>query len=68
MNPKALFEHDGKKQVFRINDDKLETIAINTGRKIGDNLEITGNIKSGDKLVLSPSDKLKTGTQVVVGK
>ena len=68
MNPKALFEHDGKKQVFRITDDKLEGVAINTGRKIGDNLEVTGNIKSGDKLVLSPSDKLKTGTQVVVGK
>ncbi|MFZ6690348.1 efflux RND transporter periplasmic adaptor subunit [Undibacterium sp. SXout20W] len=68
INPKAIIERDGKKQVFLIKDDKLEDIVINTGRKIGDNIEVTGNLKSGDKLVLSPSDKLKAGAQVVVGK
>ncbi|MBC3861899.1 efflux RND transporter periplasmic adaptor subunit [Undibacterium jejuense] len=68
LNPKAIIERDGIKQVFRINDDKLELLPISTGRKIGDNLEVTGNIKSGDKLVLSPSEKLKAGAQVVIGK
>ena len=68
INPKAIIERDGKKQVFLIKDDKLEDVVINTGRKIGDNIEVTGNLKSGDKLVLSPSDKLKAGAQVVVGK
>ena len=68
INPKAIIERDGKKQVFLIKDDKLEDVVINTGRKIGDNIEVTGNLKSGGKLVLSPSDKLKAGAQVVVGK
>ncbi|MFZ6687048.1 efflux RND transporter periplasmic adaptor subunit [Undibacterium sp. SXout11W] len=68
LNPKAIIERDGIKQVFRINDDKLELLPVSTGRKIGDNLEVTGNIKSGDKLVLSPSEKLKAGAQVVIGK
>lgn len=68
LNPKAIIERDGLKQVFRINDDKLELLPVSTGRKIGDNLEVTGNIKSGDKLVLSPSEKLKAGAQVVIGK
>ncbi|MFZ6753711.1 efflux RND transporter periplasmic adaptor subunit [Undibacterium sp. Dicai25W] len=68
LNPKAIIERDGIKQVFRINDDKLELLPVSSGRKIGDNLEVTGNIKSGDKLVLSPSEKLKAGAQVVIGK
>jgi len=68
LNPKVIIERDGIKQVFRINDDKLELLPVSTGRKIGDNLEVTGNIKSGDKLVLSPSEKLKAGGQVVIGK
>ncbi|MFZ6646787.1 efflux RND transporter periplasmic adaptor subunit [Undibacterium sp. TJN25] len=66
LNPKAVVQRDGKKTVFRIKDDTVEAVAIQTGRKIGDNLEVSGPVKSGDKLVLSPSDKLAAGAKITV--
>ena len=66
LNPKAVIERDGKKWVFRIKDDMVEAVAVTLGRKIGDNLEFTGELKSGDKLVVSPSEKIKTGAKIVV--
>lgn len=66
LNPKAVVERDGKKIVFRIQDDSVEAVNVQTGRKIGDNLEVTGAIKSGDKLVLSPSGKLASGAKITV--
>jgi RND family efflux transporter MFP subunit len=66
VNPKAVVERDGKKQVLRVKDDVVEAVDVTPGRKIGDSLEITGALKSGDKLVLSPPDKLVSGGQVVV--
>ncbi|WP_394777515.1 efflux RND transporter periplasmic adaptor subunit [Undibacterium sp.] len=66
LNPKAVVQRDGKKTVFRINNDTVEAVTIQTGRKIGDNLEVSGPVKSGDKLVLSPSDKLAAGAKITV--
>ncbi|HTD03088.1 efflux RND transporter periplasmic adaptor subunit [Undibacterium sp.] len=66
LNPKAVVQRDGKKTVFRIKDDTVEAVSVQTGRKIGDNLEVTGALKSGDKLVLSPPDKLAAGARIAV--
>lgn len=66
LNPKAVVERDGKKWVFRIKDDNVDAVTISLGRKIGDNIEVTGDVKSGDKLVVSPSDKIKTGAKIAV--
>ena len=69
LNPKAVVERAGKKIVFRINgskDNLLEQVPVTTGRKIGDNLEISGALQSGDKLVLSPNEKLQNGSKVTV--
>jgi RND family efflux transporter MFP subunit len=69
LNPKAVVERAGKKVVFRIKgikDNLLEQIPVITGRKIGDNLEISGALQSGDKLVLSPNEKLQNGSKVTL--
>lgn len=66
VNPKAIVERQGKKMVFRIKDDTVEAINVTPARKIGDNLEITGELKSGDKLVLNPDTKLEAGKKVTV--
>ncbi len=66
VNPKAIVERQGKKLVFRIKEDTVEAISVTTARKIGDNLEITGELKSGDKLVLNPDSKLETGKKITV--
>ncbi|MBC3906663.1 efflux RND transporter periplasmic adaptor subunit [Undibacterium umbellatum] len=66
VNPKAVVDHEGKKQVYRLKDDTVELIPVTLGRKIGDNVEVSSALKSGDRLVLSPSEKIKPGAQVVV--
>ena len=67
VNPKTITERDGKQIVFRIAGDSVEAVPVTPGRKIGDAQEVTGStLKSGDKLVLSPGDKLGAGAKVAV--
>lgn len=66
VNPKSIVERAGKKVIFRIKDEKLEAIEVSTGRKIGDSVEITGALQSGDKCVLEPNEHLQAGTKVSI--
>lgn len=66
LNPQTVVDRDGKKTVFRIKGDVVEAVPVTLGRKIGDSVEVQGPLKSGDKLVLAPTEKLKAGSKVVV--
>ena len=67
VNPLAVVERGGKKQVFRVKDDAVEAVEVTPGRKIGDSVELqSAALKSGDKLVLSPGEKLHSGDKVAV--
>lgn len=67
VNPKTVVERDGRKLVLRIAGDTLEAVPVTPGRTLGDALEITGHaLKPGDRLVLSPGDKLAAGSKVTV--
>jgi RND family efflux transporter MFP subunit len=65
-NPLAVAERDGKKLVFRFKDDVVEAVDVTPGRKLGDNVELQGALKSGDKLVLSPPAGLRSGDKVAL--
>ena len=67
VNPKTLIEREGQWLVFRLAGSTVEAVQVQPGRKIGELQELRGDmLKSGERLVLSPSDKLKAGAQVVV--
>jgi RND family efflux transporter MFP subunit len=66
VNPQAIVERGGKKVVLRLKDDSVEAVEVTPGRKLGDSVEVSGALKSGDKLVLSPSDKVQPGAKVAV--
>ncbi|MCB2022346.1 MAG: efflux RND transporter periplasmic adaptor subunit [Burkholderiaceae bacterium] len=66
VNPKAIVERDGKQQVFRIEGDKAEAVAVTTGRTLGDVVEIKGALKSGERVVLAPPEGLRAGGEVAV--
>jgi multidrug efflux pump subunit AcrA (membrane-fusion protein) len=67
VNPKTVVERDGKKVVLRIDGDTLLAVPVSPGRTLGDALEITGGaLKPGERLVLSPADKLVGGARVAV--
>jgi HlyD family secretion protein len=63
VQPAAIVERDGKKMVFLLKDDRAVAREITTGGKIGELVEIKG-VKAGERVILSPSAKVKDGTAV----
>ena len=59
----AVTEREGRQTVFAIKDERASAIAVTTGGKIGDLIEIKG-VKPGEKLILSPAAKVQDGTAV----
>ena len=67
----AVVQRDGKPTVFRMKTEGdrtiVEAVPVTTGATYPDAVEITsGNLKSGDKLVVKPSDKVVAGSTVVL--
>ena len=71
VSPESVVTRDGKTTVYRLKADGDKTIAeavvITTGAKSPDATEITsGNLKSGEKVIVKPGDKIANGTPIVV--
>lgn len=65
VNPNAVATRGDAKVVFRLKDNTVEQVKVSTGRKLGELLEIQSELlKSGDKLVANPGDKLGPGSKV----
>jgi RND family efflux transporter MFP subunit len=65
VNPDAVVQREGRSVVYVVKDGTLTQTAVVTGARIGDVLALTG-VQSGDKVVLKPDEKMKTGTPVNV--
>jgi hypothetical protein len=52
--------------VWKIQNDEVQPVNVSVGPKLLDQLEIKGDLTSGDKLVLSPPADLKPGSRVAV--
>ena len=67
LNPKAVVQRDGKPVVLRLTGETVELVPVTLGRQIGDLQEVTGGtLKSGERVVLAPGDKLAAGALVTV--
>jgi RND family efflux transporter MFP subunit len=66
VNPAAVVERQGKKAVFVVKGDSVVLTPVQTGEPMGDLVEVQSGVKPGDKVVVSPSAKLKNGTRVTV--
>jgi RND family efflux transporter MFP subunit len=66
VQPAAVVERDGGSVVFVIRDGRAAQIAVKTGMKIGDLVEIGGKVSAGDKVVLRPPGSLRDGAAVTV--
>jgi HlyD family secretion protein len=64
VNPDAIAQRDGRTVVFVVKDDRAIAVPVTPGAKIGDVTAITGEVRSGDKVVAKPAESLATGTQV----
>jgi HlyD family secretion protein len=62
----AFAQRDGRSVVFVIRDGKAVAVAVTPGAKVGDLTAVTGDLKSGDKAILRPDEKLAAGALVKV--
>ena len=62
----AIREQPNGKSVFVINGNRAKETAVRIGGKIGDLLEALDGVKAGDRIVLNPPKKLKSGAKVKV--
>lgn len=67
VQPAAIATRDGKAVVFVVADGKLRQVAVSSGRKVGELVEV-GGVKPGDKVVANPDAKLHDGQPVSVAK
>ena len=66
VNRAALFNRDGVNLLFFIQEERVAETPVRLGAVLGDLVEIRGAVKSGDKVVLRPSPRLKPGSKVRV--
>ena len=64
VSPDAFAQRDGRTVVFAIRDGKAVAVPVTPGAKIGELTAVTGELRSGDKAVLKPDEKLASGALV----
>src|SRR5258706_1138762 len=67
VQPKAIVEREGRKIAFVVKEDRARSTEVTIGRKLGDLVEVRG-LKAGDRVVLSPGEKIRDGAAVSVAK
>lgn len=67
VNPAAVTTLNGRSGVFLVTGDTVRFTPVVVGGKLGDLLEVSG-VKSGDKVVVRPLDKLKDRNRVSVAE
>ena len=67
VQPGAIVERDGKKIAFVVKDDRIRAVPVTPGRKVGELVAVSG-LQMGDKVVLTPGEKLAEGAAVTVAK
>ena len=52
--------------MFAVKDGKVAQVAVKSGMKIGELVEVIGKVAVGDKVVVRPSEKLRDGSAVAI--
>ena len=66
LQPAAIVQRDGRNVVFVIKGDKVAQVAIETGAKIGEMVEIKSGAAAGDRVVMRPPEKLHDGAPIAL--
>jgi multidrug efflux pump subunit AcrA (membrane-fusion protein) len=66
VNPGALVQKDGKTVAYVVKGDAVAETSLSAGDPVGDLVEVREGLKPGDKVVLHPPRKLKTGAKISV--
>jgi HlyD family secretion protein len=62
----AVVSANGAESVFVVNGDRVEKKAVKSGGNDADRIEVIGDIRAGDRVVVTPPPGLVSGALVVV--
>ena len=66
VSPDAIVQRDGRTVVFVIREGRASAVPVSPGAKVGDTTAITGDVKSGDKVISKPAPSLANGALVKI--
>ncbi|ATW28969.1 hypothetical protein DCMF_27980 [Candidatus Formimonas warabiya] len=64
IDENAVFEYQGKDHVFAIENGRAKLRAIEKGIESDEKVEVLKGLKEGEKIILSPDEKIEDGTKV----
>ena len=68
VNPAAVVKNDGKSRVFVVQEGKVKVMPVTLGPPLGDMVEVLNGVKSGDRVVVKPSKRLKDGSRIKIAE
>ncbi len=60
----AVASRNGGKVVFQVQKNRANVVPVETGRKLGNRIEIISGVAPGDKVVLNPDEDLSDGAEI----
>ena len=68
LNPAAVVARKDKKTVFLITDNRAVETQVTLGEKLGDMVEVLSGVKTGDRIVLNPLDRVRNGQKIKIAE
>jgi len=66
FNQSAVINRKNLKAVFIVKGDRVVETPVSVGGPMGDMVEVLQGVKVGDRVVLNPSDRLKSGSKIKI--
>jgi RND family efflux transporter MFP subunit len=66
VNSSAIVTRDSRKIVFIIDDNTAVETPVTTGRQIGEMVEVLSGLKKGDRIILSPTGRVRDKSRVKI--
>jgi len=66
VQPFAVVERNGKRVVYVVKDGRAVETPVITGTKIGELVEVKSGVKTGERIVARPADKMRDGVAVAI--
>jgi len=68
VNASALVKRAGLFVAFKIEGDRVRETPVKKGETFGDLVEVTAGLKTGDRVVLTPSTRLRDGSRIKINE
>jgi len=62
----AVVNDNGRPSVFVLRGDRAKKVPVRVGKNLGDMVEVMQGLNGGDRIIVSPLDRVRDGMRVSV--